>query len=460
MNNRQDVRKPDKLETRARALCEASGIDPDSRIAKEGSARGMPAWCGFREMARAERNAEKAQAAAASFANLRPQDERYRDAPVAVFGEHDEATHQQRKNCMSVGNVLAAAQMADGHLGYAHPIGLVIAYEKQISISGVGFDIGCGNLWTRLDVKYETVKHNVETILRDIVSEISFGVGRKAKTKVADPLFDDEEAWRAAEMLDYKKKAVEQFTTIGGGNHYVDLFVDEDGYLSIGNHFGSRGTGHTLASVHMKLNGGQDGMHVAPAVVDEDSELGQRYIAAMQLGGRIATQGRIAVNRIIAEKIIGATITDTVHNHHNFAWKEKHVINGREVEAWVVRKGATPSRPGQRSFVGGSMGDDAVILEGIDSEEARASLYSTVHGAGRLHSRKAALRTFTRAQMDEWLHNRGVLVSGGDLDESPMAYRRLPEVLKHHAGSVKVLHTLRPVAVAMAGKHEIDPWKD
>ena len=115
---------------------------------------------------------------------------------------------------------------------------------------------------------------------------------------------------------------------------------------------------------------------------------------------------------------------------------------------------------GFAGFVGGSMGDDAVIIEGVDGDEAKAALYSTVHGAGRLFGRQQALRTFTRRQMDEWLQTRGVKVSGGDLDENPMAYRRLPDVLAYHAASVRVLHTLHPFAVAMAGNDEFDPFKD
>lgn len=141
---------------------------------------------------------------------------------------------------------------------------------------------------------------------------------------------------------------------------------------------------------------------------------------------------------------------------HNYAWRENH--GGRDL--WVVRKGATPAFPGQRGFVGGSMGDDAVIIEGVDCEEARASLYSTIHGAGRLFGRREAKRRFDRKTMDAWLQGRGVTLIGGDLDESPMAYRRLPDVLAHHSNSTRVLHTLRPFAVAMAGENEFDPFKD
>ena len=196
-------------------------------------------------------------------------------------------------------------------------------------------------------------------------------------------------------------------------------------------------------------------MNVPPAVVDVGSEIGARYLAAMHLAGRYAYAGRDwVVERV--RRIVGGSVMESVHNHHNHAWLETH--DGRDL--WVVRKGATPAFPGQRGFVGGSMGDDAVIIEGVDSHVAQASLRSTIHGAGRLFGRKEAKRRFTRSQMDNWLKERGVSLVGADLDESPMAYRRLPEVLAAHAGSIKILHTLRPFVVVMAGAGEFDPWKD
>lgn len=288
---------------------------------------------------------------------------------------------------------------------------------------------------------------------------MSFGLGRNRGQKVDDPLFDDLDAWRAADMLDYRSKAIAQLSSCGIGNHYIDLMEDETGLVWIGVHFGSRGLGHTSATKYLKLAGGRDDMHVPLAVVDEDSEIGVRYIAAMNLASRYAYAARNCVTERV-RGIIGGSVLDQVHNNHNLAWKENNVVNGVARDLWVVRKGATPAFPGQRGFVGGSMGDDAVILEGVDSEEARASLYSTVHGAGRLFERKHALRAFTQSQMDAWLRERGVLLVGGDLDESPMAYRRLPDVLACHGNSITVLHTLRPFAVAMAAKGTEDPWRD
>jgi tRNA-splicing ligase RtcB len=389
-------------------------------------------------------------------------------AMLKVFGQHDDKTVQQMWMCLGVGAVHKGVLCADGHYGYAQPVGGVIAYKNQISISGVGFDIGCGDMAARLDFTHDEIKDRVPVIARDISKRISFGLGRKNDEVVEHALFDDDDAWRAADTGSYKTMARDQLGTVGAGNHYVDLFADEDGWVWIGVHFGSRGLGHKSATKYLKLAGGRDGMDVPPAVVDEDSEIGQRYVAAMELAGRYAYAGRECVIETI-RRILAARVLETVHNHHNYAWRETH--GGRQY--WVVRKGATPAFPGQRGFVGGSMGDDAVILEGIDSPAARDSLFSTVHGAGRICSRAEAKGKrdkvtgewqrpprFTRERMDEWLRSKGVYLIGGDVDESPMAYRRLPDVLKAHADTVKIVHTLRPVMVIMAGANVYDPFKD
>ena len=168
-------------------------------------------------------------------------------------------------------------------------------------------------------------------------------------------------------------------------------------------------------------------------------------------------------------KILGASIQEEVHNHHNFAWREKH---GDE-ELWVVRKGATPAFPGQRGFVGGTMGENSVILEGVENDSAKHSLYSTVHGAGRVMGRMEAKGKTDRKtgevlrpgkvspeMMNEWVSRAGVELRGAGLDESPHCYKRLEEVLAEHGDSVRILHTLTPMGVAMAGSNEFDPYKD
>src|SRR6266446_3471023 len=420
--------RSDPYQERARALAGEAGLDPDARIERPGQ-KSMPTWCTFRDAARKEHMARETVAASAEIAMIAPQASEFRNSPLKIFGEHDDATVAQMRNCMAVGNVVAGVICADGHLGYAQPVGGVIAYEKQISISGVGFDIGCGNMAVRLDVPVSTIADRVGPIIKDVARVISFGLGRTNEERVEHELFDDAEAWRESDMEAYRQKAGAQLGTVGSGNHYVDLMRDERDMVWIGVHFGSRGLGHTSATRYLEAAGGKDGVNVPPAVIDEDSELGRRYIAAMELAGRYSYAGREwVVERVRA--IIGGAVTDSVHNHHNYAWRERH----GERDLWVVRKGATPAFPGQRGFVGGSMGDDAVILEGVESEASAASLYSTVHGAGRVMSRTEAKGKRNRKTgevlregrispeaMQAWLRGKGVHLVGGDLDEAPQA---------------------------------------
>ena len=385
-----------------------------------------------------------------------------------IFGQHDEATIKQIETCLAAGGDRAVL-CADGHKGYAQPIGGVVAYQDKISLSGVGFDIACGNLAIRTDATRAQIAPAMETIMDDVVADISFGVGRTSKTRIDHDLFDDP-AWHLEPLRELKKTAAEQLGTVGGGNHYVDIFADEQDRIWVGVHFGSRGLGHKTATHFLRAAGGKDGMDVPPTVVSADSEIGSDYLAAMQLAGRYAYAGREAVARHVVRGILRAAAVEEVHNHHNFAWREKH---GSE-RYWVVRKGATPAFPGQRGFIGGSMGDDAVIIEGVDSPVSREALYSTVHGAGRIMSRTAAKGRFEKVngkrirrdglvrhdEMRKWVAEKGVVLRGGDVDEAPQAYRRLPEVLAAHEGTIRILHTLRPLGVAMAGKDIVDPYKD
>lgn len=385
---------------------------------------------------------------------------------IPVWGEPvDESALSQIKTCAKTAD--AVAMMADHHKGYAVPIGGVVAYADSISPSGVGFDIACGNKAVLLDIRASEIRANIRKIMDDIWGNLSFGIGLKNKQRVDHELFDDP-AWTLPAMRNLKDTARAQLGTIGSGNHYVDLFEDEQGRAWIGVHFGSRGLGHKTATYFLNAGGAKDGMDVDPLVLSVRSSLGSDYLACMHLAGRYAYAGRDWVCSEVA-RMLGANILEEVHNHHNYAWRETH--NGQEL--WVVRKGATPAFPGQRGFVGGSMGDISVILEGVESEEAKYSLYSTVHGAGRVMSRTAARGKVNRKtgkvikagavsseMMLDWVRRQGVELRGAGTDESPHCYKRLPEVLRFHGATVRILHTLKPIGVAMAGEHEFDPYKD
>jgi tRNA-splicing ligase RtcB len=378
--------------------------------------------------------------------------------------------------------------MADGHLGYAVPIGGVVAYKDAVSPSGVGYDIACGNkavktnlLASELATWPSPVKSDkkwIDYAMDTIWKNISFGMGRNNDERIDHDLFDDL-AWQIKPIKHLRDKAANQLGTVGGGNHYVDLFVDEEGWLWIGVHFGSRGLGHDIAKHYLQAGGAKDGMNVEPLVLGTDSLLGQEYLMGMRLAGRYAYAGRDWVCAKVA-RLLGAEIVEEVHNHHNYAWFEEHKGLGN---VCVVRKGATPAWTGQRGFVGGSMGDDAVIVEGVAVPESEPTssavgdndlaLWSTVHGAGRAMSRTAAKGktnrktgevksqgAISRDMMLEWVRGRGVELRGADVDEAPQAYKRLDQVLVHHAATIRVLHTLKPIGVAMASGNTRDPYRD
>src|SRR5689334_12203181 len=408
---------------------------------------------------------------------------------MKIFGQHDEQTLVQFERVRE--GAVDAALMADGHVGYVMPIGGVAAYRDLVSVVGVGFDIACGNAAIRTDVTLESLGRTPEKIQRalvkvaDSISEtVSFGMGRRNRADdapVDHPLFDDP-AWDAVprkERQGLLAKARNQLGTVGSGNHYVDVFVDETGALWVGVHFGSRGFGHTVASAFLAVGQGKGWGERAPereVLLDIKAPVGHDYWHLMNLAGQYAYAGREWVARKVVG-ILGGEELDLVHNHHNFAWQETH--NGEDVI--VIRKGATPAFPGQRGFIGGSMGDNAVIVRGSlpenETDETRTAqreaLFSTVHGAGRVMSRTQAAGKRNRKtgkvlspgrvtpeMMNDWVKEKGVILRGGGLDESPHVYRRLPDVLAAQEGTVEVLHTLRPLIVVMAGANEFDPYKD
>jgi tRNA-splicing ligase RtcB len=408
---------------------------------------------------------------------------------MKIFGQHDEQTIIQFQQVRA--NAVDAALMADGHVGYVMPIGGVAAYREQVSVVGVGFDIACGNAAIRTDVTLESlgrepaqVHRALEQIADGIARTVSFGIGRRNRSDdapVDHPLFGDA-SWDAVppeHRQSLKTKARQQLGTVGSGNHYVDLFADEHGALWFGVHFGSRGLGHTIASAFLAIGQGKEWGERAPeteVLLDLANPSGHDYWHLMNLAGQYAYAGREWVARKVVE-LIGGSELELVHNHHNFAWRETH--GGEDVI--VIRKGATPAFPGQMGFIGGSMGDDAVIVRGATGASVtpevqalqRAALYSTVHGAGRVMSRTQAAGKRNRKtgailrpglvspeMMQEWVKGKGVILRGGGLDESPHVYRRLPEVLASQQGTIEVVHVLKPLVVVMAGADEFDPYKD
>jgi tRNA-splicing ligase RtcB len=346
---------------------------------------------------------------------------------ITVRGDVDERAVEQLKRCADAGDAPLAAMLPDGHVGYSQPIGGVIGYRDYLSPSGVGYDIGCGNKAVRTGIKYVELQDALPDVMDEIYRRISFGVGRVNDEPVDHPVFDDIAGSSLKEVRDLLPKARKQLGTVGSGNHYVDLFHEEEtGEVWIGVHFGSRGFGHNIATGFLNLADGftWDGLDVdtqkrrkivgemdaPPTLIEADSYLGEAYLESMTLAGDFAHAGRdMVVDKVL--EILGGEAEYEVHNHHNYTWRETH---GGE-SLWVVRKGCTPAFPGQEGFVGSTMGEASVVLEGkelnpeygVSSAVSRVSqrrqqealLYSTVHGAGRVMSRtQAAGKMGSRAE--------------------------------------------------------------
>jgi tRNA-splicing ligase RtcB len=404
---------------------------------------------------------------------------------LTVFGKEiiEDKAISQMENCLSDGDI--GVLTADCHYGYQQPVGGVAAYKNKISISGVGWDIGCGNMAVKTNIYADRYFYDrVPVIMDEIFKRISFGMGRPNNEPVDHILFDliENAAFEGQRKL--LNLAKSQLGTVGGGNHFIDLFEDEEGYVWIGVHFGSRGFGHKTAGGFIAMSqgltfndkGSEGSMDSKPILLDMDSYIGQAYYEAMILAGKYATAGReVVINKVL--QILGNPITNyTVHNHHNFAWKENHFGE----DYYVVRKGATPAFPGQQGFIGANMLDKSVIVEGVESELSKSALYSTVHGAGRILSRTQAVgkskwirgedgkkrKTIVAKGCVDFdsvkknMKNYDVELRGAGADEAPECYKKLTDVLSHMKGTIKVIHTLTPIGVAMAGSETIDEYKD
>src|SRR5213592_948629 len=224
-----------------------------------------------------------------------------------MFGSVDERSLKQLERCMEAGDAELGVLCADHHPGYSQPIGGAIAYEGCVSPSGVGYDIGCGNKAARTELTRSDLDAlgGVEAVMREITRRISFGMGVAATERVDHPVLDKVRHADFAPQRKLSQLAESQLGTVGSGNHYVNVMEDEEGFVWIGVHFGSRGFGHKTASGFLALAQGLpfDGrategeMDSPPVLFEIDSELGASYVSAMELAGEYAYAGRDIVVR-------------------------------------------------------------------------------------------------------------------------------------------------------------------
>lgn len=371
----------------------------------------------------------------------------------------DPQSIEQIENACLLPVSVRAALMPDAHVGYGLPIGGVLATERAVVPYAVGVDIACRMKLTVLDVPLKHLDSKLDRLRKAIEEETRFGIGASFKNRRQHDVLDRD--WSVSAVTkSHKDKAWSQLGTSGSGNHFVEfgsftlnepvrgLAAGE--YVALLSHSGSRGTGAAVCAHYSKLakqrhpNLPRELANLA--WLDLDSQEGAEYWRAMNLMGDYAAANHACIHRHIAEHL-GVEVLLDVENHHNFAWKETHVIDGQSREVIVHRKGATPAGDGVLGIIPGSMATPGFLVRGKGNAD---SLNSASHGAGRVMSRSKASKTFNWKDANRFLKERGVTLISAGLDEVPMVYKNIHDVMAAQSDLVDVLGEFHPKLVKMA----------
>ena len=362
---------------------------------------------------------------------------------------------QQMENACQLPVSVAAALMPDAHVGYGLPIGGVLATDNAVIPYAVGVDIACRVKLTVLDLPLDYLRRRETDLIRAIEAETRFGIGVEFKHRRSHPVMDAD--WSVSPVTQrFRDKAAAQLGTSGSGNHFVEfgeftvehkqLGLEPGTYLALLSHSGSRGTGAQVCDHYSRL--ARQKHKDLPkelnflAWLDLDSADGREYWAAMELMGKYASANHYLIHKHIARHL-GAGVLLDIENHHNFAWKERH--GGRDLI--VHRKGATPAGVGVLGVIPGSMASPTFVARGKGNAE---SLNSASHGAGRVMSRHQAKKSFNWEMVQPYLDERGVKLISAGLDEVPMVYKNIEEVMAAQTDLVEPLAKFFPRLVKMA----------
>lgn len=381
--------------------------------------------------------------------------------PYTIYGTDyiEQGALKQMEIAMRLPITQTGALMPDAHEGYGLPIGGVLATNENIVIPyAVGVDIACRMCMSIFPIKGSQI-NNLRFKLRDLLAKNTiFGVGSKNKNHLDSTIFDRSE-WKSTQFIrQHSDLAFSQLGTSGAGNHFAEwgiLTVLQDNpeinlksgeYLSFLTHSGSRGFGNETANYYSKIAMSKvklpkEAKHLA--WLDLSTQEGQEYWIAMNLAGEYASANHSEIHKKIS-KDLGETPLTIIENHHNFAWKEK-LSSGKM--AIIHRKGATPAGKGVIGIIPGSMTHSGFIVRGKGEPN---SLNSASHGAGRRMSRSQAIKKYTKSDLEKITNDYGIDLSGGDIDEIPMAYKDIHKVMSLQKDLVEVIATFQPKIVRMA----------
>lgn len=363
----------------------------------------------------------------------------------------DEDTMKQFNDCVACDFVVKGALMPDAHLGYVAPIGSVLVTKDFIVPSWVGYDIGCGMTAVHIKGKdmVKKIKEHKDEIYERVKTKIPMGKGelvppnkvsQKTKKEYEKMLEKFEKGAYHKEILQFLKgKAIRHIGSLGDGNHFIEMGEDENGEAWITVHSGSRGVGYKVAEKYMKKSAGTDKEYEATHPIHKDSDLGKEYLNILDFGLSFALRNRMdmieramkTLEEVLGEKVDWEMWANKNHNHAI-----------PEDGTFIHRKGATPAKKGERGVIPGNMRDGCFLVEGLGNPEF---IESSSHGAGRKYSRKAAKEKFSLQEFEDSMKGIKGTVTDGTLDEAPMAYKNVFDVMDKQKDSVKIVKHIKPI---------------
>ncbi len=358
------------------------------------------------------------------------------------------------------------ALMPDTHPGFGMPIGGVIATENVIIPNAVGVDIGCGMQFVLTNIPVEELKKVntpdgslIEIIVSEILITVPTGFSHhkfKQKCNAVDTfraeLSANPSKYTPKELLKEIDSAAMQVGTLGGGNHFIELQIDDEGNLGIMVHSGSRNLGLKICNAFNSLAKESNTRNLS--YLDASSELGQEYIRWMSFAMEFAKENRTRMMNVVTKTILNLfkqyvnfgeiKLTESLDCHHNYASYEQHYNK----MVWVHRKGAISAREGELGIIPGAMGSYSYIVMGRGNPE---SFESSSHGAGRLMSRKDAKVKFSTVATFEDLKAQGVVigkVNKADIgEEARLAYKDIDQVIENERDLIDPIKRLKTIAV-------------
>lgn len=362
--------------------------------------------------------------------------------PNTIFAEVvEDGAITQFVDVMAHESITRGALMPDCHLGYTLPIGGVVESKGMVFPSFIGFDIGCGVCAMPLSTHVSDIAFKAKKIQKQIMRNIPVGFNKHSN--IVEGAMDDFKSIMTPDMYDIfnEKQGYYQLGTLGGGNHFIEIGYDEYDRAWVIIHSGSRGVGHGCATHYMKAASPTGKASEGCYGFDVESQHGKNYIDDMNFCLEYALRNRKLMLRLVIESIrqVGIECSGLweagINRNHNHATS----VDGIH---WIHRKGATHAEKDMMGVIPGNMRDGSFIVRGLGNED---SLCSSSHGAGRVLGRRKAKETLDIEEFEMEMDGIEADVNAGTLDESPMAYKDIFDVMRLQEGLVETITHVRPI---------------